>query len=428
MDYFDLNKFFNTESNRADINISLNKSIPLNEYDLLSLNKVSLVSSNLPSYIVCIDNKQLKEDVDKGLYKTLYKGCIVYKMYSKDKDPFREIGPESFIYRIKEFDIYFNNKIKVARNNIDELYCECNNNDESFFIKDINIFLSDINNQIRNVFNEIFNEIKEDRDNDKEYDEGMEEYIQLGPECYLTENHLKCIPSISYDYNVELLKYYYPLIKYSNAFLYTLNINEMVNEYGDMTENMFCLGFNKQFYKDLFKTMDINKMEMDKVGIYGAGEYYTFNNLQIYFTDLINFKLNNDTIEGDEYFINSIKEDIKLYGHAVREINIYTNNIPISTIQCNTFKNNSFSLINNGYTTDTTGDALLTKLIIEHDKMKLCRLDYANGDFVNNSIKLFSYSTLQNMYIYFTYTDKFNNQRDIRMSNGDYLSLMIGIK
>lgn len=370
--YFDNILIAKNNNTRAIIESFLTERLDVSEYKSIAINKIDMCLSNIPFYIVQIDETQdynnINDIMNNNGFKTIFNLNILTNVNNEVTET--------------QTAIYFKNS-EIQQPNIEKNNKNFNNNNKYFTVKDFNTWLSQINKTINNVLGSNFSDIL-----------GQYPSIKKTFPTFACQNNKFKYYSVLESDDTNTIKYYHNKKSFIEA-----NSN-----------NSYCIGFCSEFNREFLR--GFNTREEDG--------YYYINILPIeinFFRVIVSVNGNDDSykifaLENNNYF------EYLSYIHAL----VIETNIPIVRTYVPINKQ-SYSLYSDDYTIEDN-KVILTKLILNHNTDQIHRIIFSNNNISDNTIKLLN-GNITNLRFDFNFIDRYGNIIELYLNKGDMININV---
>lgn len=370
--YFDNILIAKNNNTRAIIESFLTERLDVSKYKSIAINKIDMCLSNIPFYIVQIDETQdynnINDIMNNNGFKTIFNLNILTNVNNEVIET--------------QTAIYFKNS-EIQQPNIEQNNKNFNNNNKYFTVKDFNTWLSQINKTINNVLGSNFSDIL-----------GQYPSIKKTFPTFACQNNKFKYYSVLESDDTNTIKYYHNKKSFIEA-----NSN-----------NSYCIGFCSEFNREFLR--GFNTREEDG--------YYYINILPIeinFFKVIVSVNGNDDSykifaLENNNYF------EYLSYIHAL----VIETNVPIVRTYVPINKQ-SYSLYSDDYTIEDN-KVILTKLILNHNTDQIHRIIFSNNNISDNTIKLLN-GNITNLRFDFNFIDRYGNIIELYLNKGDMININI---
>lgn len=370
--YFDNILIAKNNNTRAIIESFLTERLDVSNYKSIAINKIDMCLSNIPFYIVQIDETQdynnINDIMNNNGFKTIFNLNILTNVNNEVIET--------------QTAIYFKNS-EIQQPNIEQNNKNFNNNNKYFTVKDFNTWLSQINKTINNVLGSNFSDIL-----------GQYPSIKKTFPTFACQNNKFKYYSVLESDDTNTIKYYHNKKSFIEA-----NSN-----------NSYCIGFCSEFNREFLR--GFNTREEDG--------YYYINILPIeinFFKVIVSVNGNDDSykifaLENNNYF------EYLSYIHAL----VIETNVPIVRTYVPINKQ-SYSLYSDDYTIEDN-KVILTKLILNHNTDQIHRIIFSNNNISDNTIKLLN-GNITNLRFDFNFIDRYGNIIELYLNKGDMININV---
>lgn len=370
--YFDNILIAKNNNTRAIIESFLTERLDVSKYKSIAINKIDMCLSNIPFYIVQIDETQdynnINDIMNNNGFKTIFNLNILTNVNNEVIET--------------QTAIYFKNS-EIQQPNIEQNNKNFNNNNKYFTVKDFNTWLSQINKTINNVLGSNFSDIL-----------GQYPSIKKTFPTFACQNNKFKYYSVLESDDTNTIKYYHNKKSFIEA-----NSN-----------NSYCIGFCSEFNREFLR--GFNTREEDG--------YYYINILPIeinFFKVVVSVNGNDDSykifaLENNNYF------EYLSYIHAL----VIETNVPIVRTYVPINKQ-SYSLYSDDYTIEDN-KVILTKLILNHNTDQIHRIIFSNNNISDNTIKLLN-GNITNLRFDFNFIDRYGNIIELYLNKGDMININV---
>lgn len=370
--YFDNILIAKNNNTRAIIESFLTERLDVSKYKSIAINKIDMCLSNIPFYIVQIDETQdynnINDIMNNNGFKTIFNLNILTNVNNEVIET--------------QTAIYFKNS-EIQQPNIEQNNKNFNNNNKYFTVKDFNTWLSQINKTINNVLGSNFSDIL-----------GQYPSIKKTFPTFACQNNKFKYYSVLESDDTNTIKYYHNKKSFIEA-----NSN-----------NSYCIGFCSEFNREFLR--GFNTREEDG--------YYYINILPIeinFFKVIVSVNGNDDSykifaLENNNYF------EYLSYIHAL----VIETNVPIVRTYVPINKQ-SYSLYSDDYTIEDN-KVILTKLILNHNTDQIHRIIFSNNNISDNTIKLLN-GNITNLRFDFNFIDRYGNIIELYLNKGDMININV---
>lgn len=402
---------------KAEAIINLSRNIPKNNYNKCAISKLDLdvgdnwyfqrvplkqpqTYKNSSTYIDAYNMKDSSNNYiynhDNGYFETKYKFCVVKK--SGGNLVFTEYP---ILY--KSTEVNYNNNIPYKSTSTPGDYIYDNFN-EYFVSYNANNFLSSINECIRVILT-------------KEFTLTNNQYINLLPQ-FFTDDKKLTYSYFSYSGNNDMQNAFPSSLPLLVSFPEEVDAGVYPDNVKHPSPTLFCIGFNKLVNNLLYHGLVSKKYDTT----------YTSLNNDYYFLKL------DQTLEV-ALSIPDINDNSKRYNISSQYVNEFYDmgDIKILTIQGSLpvaplytiTKMKDYLLDNNNSKESDVQSDIMFKMSINNNTLVPTRFIFSQPSITNNYSSLVGGLNNTNYYIHISYIDKYGNNYDCMLSQGDKIFLSV---
>lgn len=400
---------------KAEAIINLSRNIPKNNYSKCAISKLDIdvgdnwyfqrvplnqpqIYKNSSTYIGAYNMKDGNGNYiynhDNGYFETKYKFSIFFKL------PGGSLVFYEYPILYKSSEVQYTNNIpyKTTSNPGEYIY---DNFNEYFISYNANNFLSSINECIRVIFNKLFTP-------------NNNQYINLLPQFYTDDTKLT-YSYFSYSGNNNMQKDF-P----SSLPLLVSNPSDVNNGNYPNHPNtiLFCIGFNKLVKNLLFHGL-VTKKQM-----IGNTDYY-FLKLDQTLEVALSIPDINNTGTNDKYYNISSQYVNEFYDMGDIKLLTIQGSLPVAPLYTITkMKDYILDSNDNNKESDVQSD-IMFKMSINNNTLVPTRFIFSQPSITNNFSSLIGGLNNTNYYVHICYVDKYGNNYDCMLSQGDKLFLSV---
>lgn len=408
------------ENVKAEAIINLSRNIPKNNYSKCAISKLDLdvgdnwyfqrvplkqpqTYKNSSTYISGYDMKDSSNNYiynnDNGYFQTKYSFCVVKK------------SGGSLVYTeypilYKSSEVNYNNNIpfKTTSTPGDYIY---DNFNEYFISYNANNLLSSINECIRVILT-------------KEFNLSNNQYINLLPQFYTDDKKLT-YSYFSYSSTNDMQDKFPSSLPLMVSYPQEVDAGLYPNH---STPTLFCIGFNKLSNNLLYHGLVSKKYDTTSTGL--NNDYYFLKLDQTLEVALSIPDLNNNGTD-DKYYNISSQYVNEFYDMGDIKVLTIQGSLPVAPLFTIT-KMKDYLLDNNNNNnkeSDVQSD-IMFKMSINNNNLVPSRFIYSNPSITNNYSSLIGGLNSSNTYyIHICYIDKYGNNYDMNLSQGDKIFLSV---